>query len=417
MIQPLVGAFDSRERMARASAARQAGNDDEAIAILGALLAQSPRHAPASNLLGVIWLGRGALTEAARCFEQAIAAEPDPPFLWANLAIAQRGLGDRNRELASLEQALSRDPYFLPALLAKGETLRALGREGEAMELLRKLLDGLGKGQEFDEPIATRIHQAREWLRCRGEILNRDYAAAIAKVSAAWPSADLTRATAYAAQRAGLRKVYLQQPEAGFFPYLPAIEYFDRAQFPWFPVLERETDAIRAELLSLWADDDPSFRPYVAYPPGTPTNQWAELNHSPRWSAWFFWENGARNDAHCARCPATTAVIERLPLLDTPGKGPTVMFSVLDPHTRIPPHTGSTNARTTVHLPLVVPSGCGFRVGAETREWREGTAWAFDDTIEHEAWNHSDRPRAILIVDTWNPLLSDAEKAVVRAVG
>ena len=46
------------------------------------------------------------------------------------------------------------------------------------------------------------------------------------------------------------------------------------------------------------------------------------------------------------------------------------MFSILEPRTRIPPHTGSNNVRTTVHLPLVVPRGCGFRVGAETRTLR-----------------------------------------------
>jgi aspartyl/asparaginyl beta-hydroxylase (cupin superfamily) len=93
------------------------------------------------------------------------------------------------------------------------------------------------------------------------------------------------------------------------------------------------------------------------------------------------------------------------------------MFSILKPRTRIPPHTGTSNARVTVHLPLIVPPGCGFRVGAETREWRVGEAWAFDDTIEHEAWNDSDQPRAILIIDTWNPFLSEAEREVVRRIG
>jgi aspartyl/asparaginyl beta-hydroxylase (cupin superfamily) len=93
------------------------------------------------------------------------------------------------------------------------------------------------------------------------------------------------------------------------------------------------------------------------------------------------------------------------------------MFSILQPRTRIPPHTGFSNVRSTVHLPLVVPEGCGFRVGGETREWRPGHAWAFDDTIEHEAWNDSDRPRAILILDVWNPLLTDVEQAAVRSMG
>jgi aspartyl/asparaginyl beta-hydroxylase (cupin superfamily) len=68
-----------------------------------------------------------------------------------------------------------------------------------------------------------------------------------------------------------------------------------------------------------------------------------------------------------------------------------------------------------VHLPLVVPGGCRFRVGSETRTWIQGKAWVFDDTIEHEAWNDSDTPRAILIFDVWNPYLSEAERDVVRA--
>jgi len=63
---------------------------------------------------------------------------------------------------------------------------------------------------------------------------------------------------------------------------------------------------------------------------------------------------------------------------------------------------------------LIVPPGCGFRVGGETREWQVGRAWAFDDTIEHEAWNDSDIPRAILIFDIWHPELTLMERDLVR---
>jgi aspartyl/asparaginyl beta-hydroxylase (cupin superfamily) len=38
----------------------------------------------------------------------------------------------------------------------------------------------------------------------------------------------------------------------------------------------------------------------------------------------------------------------------------------------------------------------------------------FDDTIEHEAWNDADLPRAILIFDVWNPQLTALERALVR---
>jgi len=94
---------------------------------------------------------------------------------------------------------------------------------------------------------------------------------------------------------------------------------------------------------------------------------------------------------------------------------PTAFFSVLRPRTHLPAHTGVSNVRAIIHLPLVVPAGCRFRVGGETREWRAGEAWAFDDTIEHEAWNDSDELRAILIFDTWNPHLSEVERRLLAA--
>jgi aspartyl/asparaginyl beta-hydroxylase (cupin superfamily) len=106
--------------------------------------------------------------------------------------------------------------------------------------------------------------------------------------------------------------------------------------------------------------------------------------------------------------------LSKLPQAQVPLRSPSALFSVLQPHTRIPPHTGVTNARTIVHLGLIVPEKCGFRVGGETREWHEGQAFAFDDTIEHEAWNDSDQLRAVLILDVWNPHISPPERELVN---
>jgi aspartyl/asparaginyl beta-hydroxylase (cupin superfamily) len=68
------------------------------------------------------------------------------------------------------------------------------------------------------------------------------------------------------------------------------------------------------------------------------------------------------------------------------------------------------------HLPLIVPPSCGFRVGASTRQWRVGEAFAFDDTIEHEAWNDSDELRVVLIVDLWQPSLGPEDRIAVKAI-
>jgi aspartate beta-hydroxylase len=43
---------------------------------------------------------------------------------------------------------------------------------------------------------------------------------------------------------------------------------------------------------------------------------------------------------------------------------------------------------------------------------------AFDDTYEHEAWNRSDSIRIVMIIDVWNPHLSEVERsAVAELVG
>jgi aspartyl/asparaginyl beta-hydroxylase (cupin superfamily) len=67
-------------------------------------------------------------------------------------------------------------------------------------------------------------------------------------------------------------------------------------------------------------------------------------------------------------------------------------------------------------LPLIVPPGCGFRVGGETRAWEEGRLLVFDDTVEHEAWNHGDRDRILLIFDIWRPELDADERRAVTAL-
>lgn len=92
------------------------------------------------------------------------------------------------------------------------------------------------------------------------------------------------------------------------------------------------------------------------------------------------------------------------------------MFSVLKPGAHIPPHTGVSNTRLVVHLPLIVPRHCRFRVGNETRTWTKGEAWVFDDTIEHEAFNDSEETRIILIFDVWQPAITPAERLAIKSL-
>src|SRR3546814_11463478 len=64
-------------------------------------------------------------------------------------------------------------------------------------------------------------------------------------------------------------------------------------------------------------------------------------------------------------------------------------------------------------MPLVIPPDCALRVGDETRIWEPGKLLMLDDTIRHEAWNHSDRLRVVLIFDVWHPMPTDHGRELV----
>jgi aspartate beta-hydroxylase len=208
----------------------------------------------------------------------------------------------------------------------------------------------------------------------------------------------------------------LQQPAFLFIPGLDDRPWWPREAFACLAGIEARTDAIRAELLAVLADDA-GFAPYVDMPDDAPAApMWGALNRSPSWTGFHFFRHGARIDANCARCPRTAAALDALPLLRIPGHAPEALFSVLRPHTHIPPHTGVINGRLTVHLPLLVPVGCGaLAVAGEARTWHEGECLVFDDSFVHEAINHSEQTRVVLIFDLWHPGLAGPTRVALAA--
>jgi aspartyl/asparaginyl beta-hydroxylase (cupin superfamily) len=212
----------------------------------------------------------------------------------------------------------------------------------------------------------------------------------------------------------GHKQIYVQEPTGYYFPELPQIQFYDTAAFDWVPAVEAATRAIRDELKSLLAEGMEGFRPYIQSDPNRPRLDDNHLLDSSDWSARFLCENGSVSEEAVARCPATWEAVQMAPQPRI-ANSPTAMFSLLRPGARIAPHTGTHNTRLVCHLPLVVPPGCGFRVGNEVREWEEGKLLIFDDTIEHEAWNYSDQNRVVLIFDIWRPELSEQERREIAA--
>ena len=365
------------------------------------------------NRIGMAALQSGDAPRAVQAFEAAVAADPSAAILWYNLANAHALAGQDDAQLQALEAALDRDPYMAHALLARGRLHEHHGRTSAALSDYQRLLVAVDPREQVGPGFAAGLAHAQSVVTAANDHLAARLDEALAPMLAAAPPAAATRVQHAVEAQLGRRRIYVHQPLALHYPYLPATQYFDPALFPWLAKLAAMTDTIRTELKQLLAAGAQGFRPYVDYPPGTPVNQWQQLNHSDAWSARFFYQHGVRDKALCALCPATAALLAELPLFDVPGRGPTAFFSLLKPQTVIPPHTGATNIRSIVHLPLIVPQGCWFRVGNDTRPWVEGEPFAFDDTIEHEAHNPTDELRAVLILDSWNPHITPEERPLI----
>ena len=368
-----------------------------------------------ANAQGLAALRAGDGRAAVREFATATAVDPAAGPLWRNLAHAYRLCGDASSERAALDRALALDRTDFAALLRKAQLLERLGEEIAAMQVWSGVLQMARAMPEAPAALAGELAAGQAYvdgLRARLEVASR---AALAPLAAGFNETEARRTQAFVDLALGRRTVFANQCAGVHYPFLPADEFFDRHHFGWFAELEAGASAIRDELDALMAASDDLLRPYVRLDEGTPANAWSELDGSLDWGACFLYEYGVPNAAVIERCPATAALVERLPLARIPGRAPNVFFSLLRPGRRIPPHTGVTNTRAIVHLALDVPPGCGFRVGGETRDWVEGQAFAFDDTIEHEAWNDSDRRRAVLILDGWNPHLAQAEREAILA--
>ncbi|MGH8496467.1 MAG: aspartyl/asparaginyl beta-hydroxylase domain-containing protein [Gammaproteobacteria bacterium] len=403
-----------RQLVRNAERANASGQREEAARLIAQAQATAPDDPLVLNVAAVHAINGGEAAAARPLLERAIGQDDANPAFWVNLATACIQLGQFDEAMNALERALELDPRHVLALLQTGSLLERRDRRREAATFYKRALAAVPRGTQLPQSLRSVLQRGAEVVH----EINVTRAAFVEKclkdVREQHAGEHQERFDHCLQIMAGQRRLYRPRPTFMYFPHLPAYEFYARDGFPWLDAVEWATADIRTEFERVFTEDSGDMEPYVRHPAGVPLDQWAELNESRRWSAFYLWREGAADQEHLSRCPVTAAALGAVPLADVPEHGPNAFFSILDAKTRIPPHTGVTNTRLTVHVPLVIPPGCRFRVGAEIREWRPGEAWVFDDTVEHEAWNDSDVPRAVLIFDVWNPYLSDAERDLIR---
>lgn len=354
-------------------------------------------------------LARGARDQAIALLEQATAADPADFDGWIKLAALSRAAGRIEAALAAANSALDAQPNATLALLLKGSLHEQMGDAGRAAEVYRAALAHAEVADGLPPMIVQQLDRARQHLtRYRQGIET-----AMPGLTGLDPHKQ-AQARRFLDNVLDHRPIHHQAPTHYHFPGLPDVEFFDQDYLELKQRLRNAYPAIKQELIALLAAHPERQRPYVDFAPGQPMAQFAPLNRNPDWNAFHLIRYGEVDPVLAAACPKTMEAFSGGEQPDVAGLTPNLMFSLLAPHTRIPAHVGVANFRVLVHLPLIVPGNCFFRVGAETREWIEGEPWVFDDSMNHEAWNDSDQLRVILIGDLWRPELDQTDRQIVR---
>lgn len=363
---------------------------------------------------------RGDLARAHGMLFNASAVDPSNRDIKLNLAVLDMQAQRPGEALQRLEALVTEAPEFFIGWLLLGQVREHLGRSTEALlAYLRAVSGARDEGLWLDEAttppnLLPLVLHAIERLRSgRKELLSESYtpvrerfgAAAVQRVDRALAGylreIDVTPSDAR------------QRPKFFYFPDLPPGPYHDPYLQPWAASLAEAFPAIRQEALHVLSGGE-QLPDFIADPNGTREFVSGE-GPAPSWKAFFFFRHGRRHDANHAKCPATSKVLDSLPLCRLEDQAPEVLFSVLAPGSHINAHHGVSNVRLVMHLPLLVPPDCALNLPDHGEHvWEEGRLVMFDDTYLHEAWNRSAQPRVVLLMDCWNPHLSEAERSAVK---
>lgn len=391
----------------------------EAEAALDSLLAQHPLARGVASWAARLAVESNNPERAEHILVAALALLPDDPLLTVDLAVLRADAGQLQQAVSLLQEHVQRMPASVMAWLLLSQMLEDSNRSSASLMAAFEAITRAQADGVWTDPSTTPTHlrgfvaHAVAKLRARRHEVFLGSLEPLAKLHAPGALQRIERAVLGYLGALDLRPKHpRQRPLVLYIPDLPDEPFMDPHLHLWAKRLEHAFPAIRQEALALLTRET-GFEDFVRLKPGDNMDRYL-AGRAPAWEAFFFYRHGVRYDENHALCPQTSATLESIDLFRVPGQAPEICFSVLRPGTRILPHHGICNARSVIHLPLLVPADCALQlVDVEAREWREGELLLFDDTYLHEAWNHADSIRMILLMDCWNPHLTTAERDTV----
>ncbi len=356
----------------------------EAEQYLTVLTKSFPEDAVVEIKLGYVQEKQGKLTEALATYLSCYERYPENPVIFLYLGYVHILMGNEKKaaEIFSLGEDIDENMLKAYLNLQLGEILRKRSRIAE----------------QTIHQVLTELHLTTIKDMADGDNLKRIY-------DAVWPQVDVRDFT---------YKDENQKPHLFYIPGLSAVPYFARENLDWVDDVEATFGKVKDEVLSNM-DLEGDGKPYLPQDMPLSGEHWDKIVGKMNWASVHLYKQGEANEDVIAKFPQVMKALKNVPLALIGGNPSEVFISVLKPETKIPPHFGVANNVLTVHFPLLVPEGCGLRVGQDKFLQKEGEIIAFDDSFDHEAWNPSPDPRIVLIFEVWHPDLTVLEQQAVSA--
>lgn len=342
---------------------------------------------------------------AAVLLRDASQGVPEPEFPWMALGNAELALNNIEAAEAALDRQLRQTSRDIGALLVKGHLRERQGDSRGASSFYQAASNQAAAGTPVPPPLANLMAHGRQFIQSA----QGDYGAHLREVVGDALSSTMREAIDLLT---GQSRLYLQEPSVFYYPGLPQKWFYDTAEFPWLEPMLDLASAMRAELE---AREGEGFEPYVKQQANRPAPNNPLLGRMD-WSAHYFWQDGSLVEPNANACPRTMEALGHAPLPHVPGRAPNALWSRLLPGAHIRPHHGMLNTRLICHVPVRTVPGCSLRVGNDRREWVEGKAFVFDDSIEHEAINTGPEIRVILLFEIWRPEVPAEDREAIARI-
>lgn len=161
--------------------------------------------------------------------------------------------------------------------------------------------------------------------------------------------------------------------------------------FPQYQEVQAQFEMLKRECLAL-------IEPGKLVPKAHQVDKFNRLisnDDGPGWRTFYLKVYAGWFEENCAKCPETYQLFKAMHNVTA------VMFSIMEPGNRIPPHRGELKGIWRYQLPLLVPSSgiCCIRVEDQTLNYEAGKGFLFDDNLTHAVVNDSNEYRVVLFLD------------------